>query len=188
MPPTPADDVKPLLDAVAFAARAHNGQLRKDGQTPYVSHVFRVCLVLRHVFGIEDRQALTAAVLHDTIEDTRTDFDDLEEQFDPQVAEWAARLSKDKRRQDAAREEEYVSQLLAGPWQVRVCKLADIFDNLLDSAGMKPQQRARTFERSRFYLDRLKQNLPAEARRPWQIVAELLDELESREKRQPGKA
>src|SRR5690242_19020020 len=32
--------VRPLLEAVAFAARAHQGKLRKDGVTPYVSHVF----------------------------------------------------------------------------------------------------------------------------------------------------
>ena len=38
-----------LLDAVAFAARAHKYQIRKDGQTPYVSHVFRVCLIARHL-------------------------------------------------------------------------------------------------------------------------------------------
>ena len=42
-----------LLAAAAFAARAHDGQYRKDGKTPYVSHVFRVCLVLRDLFGCE---------------------------------------------------------------------------------------------------------------------------------------
>ena len=45
---------RPLLEAVSFAARAHQGQMRKDGKTPYASHVFRVCLILRHVFGIDD--------------------------------------------------------------------------------------------------------------------------------------
>ena len=62
----PPDAVRPLLDAIAFAARAHRHQLRKDGQTPYASHPFRVCLVLRHVFGIDDPQVLTAAVLHES--------------------------------------------------------------------------------------------------------------------------
>src|SRR6516162_9991164 len=51
---TPESTVLPLLDAVAFAARAHRPQLRKDNQTPYVSHVFRVCLIVRHVFGVTD--------------------------------------------------------------------------------------------------------------------------------------
>src|SRR5216683_2353929 len=95
---------RPLLEAIAFATRAHQGQLRKDGRTPYVSHVFRVCLILRQVFGIDDSQALTAAVLHDTVEDTTTDFDDLEEKFGADVARWVAALSKDKRLPEKERE------------------------------------------------------------------------------------
>ena len=67
-----------LLQAAAFAARAHRNQWRKDGQTPYVSHVFRVCLTVRQLFGVDDDDVLTAALLHDTIEDTDTDFDDIE--------------------------------------------------------------------------------------------------------------
>ena len=47
-----------LLDAIAFAARAHRSQTRKDGETPYVSHVFRVCLIARHLFGVTDPDAL----------------------------------------------------------------------------------------------------------------------------------
>src|SRR6516164_8624025 len=96
-----------LLDAVAFAARAHRTQIRKDGQTPYVSHVFRVCLIARHVFGVSDPRVLTAAVLHDTVEDTTTDFDDVAEHFGAEVASWVAALSKDKRLGEEEREEKY---------------------------------------------------------------------------------
>src|SRR5439155_10521577 len=133
--------LRPLLEAVAFAARAHQGQLRKDGTTPYVSHVFRVCLVLRHVFGIDDRQALMAAALHDTIEDTNTDFDDLKETFGTDVAEWVAALSKDKRLPEGEREQAYAAALARAPWQVKACKLADVYDNVMDCAHTTPQQR-----------------------------------------------
>src|SRR5713101_942876 len=109
-----------LLNAVAFAARAHRSQLRKDGQTPYVSHVFRACLVVRHVFGIDDTRVLTAAVLHDTIEDTTTDYDDLREQFGDDVASWVAMLSKDTRRREDEREQAYMAELARAPWQVQV--------------------------------------------------------------------
>src|SRR6266478_4852512 len=91
------DNYRPLLEAIAFAARAHQGQLRKDGQTPYASHVFRVCLIIRQVFGIDDVSVLMAAVLHDTVEDTTTDYDDLQKEFGAEVAGWVADLSKDKR-------------------------------------------------------------------------------------------
>ena len=35
------EQIRSLLEAVSFAARAHDGQRRKDGKTPYASHVFR---------------------------------------------------------------------------------------------------------------------------------------------------
>src|SRR6266702_142461 len=100
-----------VLAAAAFAARAHQGQLRKDKQTPYVSHVFRVCLILRDLFGFDDPRILCAAMLHDTIEDTTTDFDDLAERFSPEVAEWVALLTKDKRLPEAEREAAYLRGL-----------------------------------------------------------------------------
>src|SRR6266496_1092982 len=120
---------RPLLEAVAFAARAHHGQLRKDGRTPYASHVFRVCLIVRHVFGVEDPAVMQAAVLHDIVEDTTTDYDEIEEEFGAKIARWVADLSKDKRLPEAEREKAYEARLAQSPWQVKVCKLADIFDN-----------------------------------------------------------
>jgi guanosine-3',5'-bis(diphosphate) 3'-pyrophosphohydrolase len=167
------------LEAVAFAARAHQGQRRKDGATPYVSHVFRVCLVLRHVFGIDDRQALMAAALHDTVEDTNTDFDDLEANFGKEVASWVAVLSKDKRAPEEQREQAYAGALARAPWQVKVCKLADVYDNVMDSLHSEPQQRAHVLKRAHYYLDALQPNLPAPARRPWEMVVELLKQVES---------
>jgi guanosine-3',5'-bis(diphosphate) 3'-pyrophosphohydrolase len=170
-------DMRNLLEAVSFAARAHAGQLRKDGRTPYVSHVYRVALVVRHVFGIDDPAVLTAAVLHDTIEDTTTDFDDLHERFGPDVAAWVAILSKDKRLADDPREEAYRAGLSAAPWQVKVCKLADVCDNLMDSKHLTQQRRARTVARARAYLDALNSpDLPPAARRAYELAEGLLNE------------
>jgi guanosine-3',5'-bis(diphosphate) 3'-pyrophosphohydrolase len=169
-----------LLEAIAFAARAHQGQLRKDGRTPYVSHVFRVCLMVRQVFGVEDASVLTAAVLHDTVEDTTTDFDDLEKQFGSEIAGWVSALSKDKRLPEAEREKAYENQLAQSPWQVKVCKLADIYDNLMDSIHMPDDKRRRTIGNAHRYLGALKSNLPEEARRPWDIVSSLLAKIESK--------
>jgi len=171
--------MRPLLEAVALAARVHQGKLRKDGATPYVSHVFRVCLILRHLFDIDDPQALTAAVLHDTVEDTDTDFDDLSEDFGAEVAGWVAALSKDKRLPEEQREQAYAEALARSPWQVQVCKLADIYDNLMDSSTTEPQQRAPVLKRAHYYLDALKPNLQKQARRPWEMVVELLKQIEA---------
>jgi guanosine-3',5'-bis(diphosphate) 3'-pyrophosphohydrolase len=169
---------RPLLEAVAFAARAHRSQQRKDGKTPYVSHVFRVCLVVRHVFGIDDPAVLTAAALHDTVEDTTTDFDDLQEEFGAEVAGWVATLSKDKRLPEKERETASAAALAVAPWQVKACKLADIFDNVLDSRHMSAEQRARSLRNAHRYLTALQHDLPEAVRRPWDFVARLVAETE----------
>jgi guanosine-3',5'-bis(diphosphate) 3'-pyrophosphohydrolase len=171
---------RPLLEAFAFAARSHQGQLRKDGKTPYVSHVFRVCLIVRHIFGIDDCQTLMAAALHDSVEDTTTDFDDLEEKFGREVATWVAALSKDKRLPEEEREKAYEAQLAKGPWQVKICKLADIFDNLMDSVASRPEQRQRVLRNSHRYLKALQSDLPEPTRRPWEIVSQLLADMEGK--------
>ena len=169
-----------LLEAISFAARAHQGQLRKDGRTPYASHVFRVCLIVRHVFGVDDISALTAAVLHDTVEDTTTDYDDLQKEFGAEVAGWVADLSKDKRLPDDQREKAYETQLAKASWQVKVCKLADTFDNLMDSTHMPAEKRARSIRNAKRYLAALKPDLPDKALRPWEIVSRLLAEIEAK--------
>lgn len=133
-------------DAVAFACRAHRHHLRKDGRTPYVSHCFRVAMTVRHVFGCEDETALAIALLHDTIEDTTTDYDDLLANFGPEVADGVAALTKNKTLPEFVREEDYDRRLAQADWRVKVVKLADAYDNYcdqFDSPSQTPEQRRR---------------------------------------------
>jgi guanosine-3',5'-bis(diphosphate) 3'-pyrophosphohydrolase len=169
-----------LLEAAAFAARAHQGQFRKDNRTPYVSHVFRVCLVARDIFGISDPRVLMTALLHDTVEDTTTDFDDLEEHFGREIAEWVAYLSKDKRLQETEREQAYIHQFSGAPWQVQACKLADIFDNLMDLSQHPSERRAHTLARMESYVNALGKNSDENLRRPLELVNRLLAEIKGR--------
>lgn len=162
-----------LLDAVALAARAHHGQTRKDGITPYVSHPFRVCLIVRDLFGFDDPRMLITALLHDTIEDTTTDFDDLERQFGHEIATWVSCLSKDKRLPERQRELAYITRLQEAPWQVQVCKLADLFDNLTDLATLPAEKRAHSRRRAEQYLAALKQAAAPEVTKPFALVEEL---------------
>lgn len=118
--------------AAAFAARAHQGQMRKDGRTPYVAHTFRVAMTVRDLFGCEDGVALCAALLHDTIEDTATDFDDIERSFGRAVADAVAAMSKNMLLPEQERERDYDRRLASGPWQSRLIKLADVHDNGCD--------------------------------------------------------
>lgn len=119
--------------AASFAARAHRHGLRRDGQTPYVAHPFRVAMTVRHVFGCDDAAAVTIALLHDTIEDTGTDYDDLEAEFGGEVARAVAALTKNAALPEGDREAEYDARLAKADWRARLVKLADCYDNFLDA-------------------------------------------------------
>ncbi len=119
--------------AASFAARFHGSQMRKDGKTPYIAHPYRVAMMVRHFFGIDDETVLVAALLHDVIEDTTADFDDLLAEFGDEVAGIVAVLSKDKRKVEPERETEYLQQLAKASWKAKIIKLADAYDNVCDS-------------------------------------------------------
>ena len=135
-------EIQLIQRAISFAARQHRYQRRKDDRTPYVAHPFRVFFVVRHVFGIEDPVALCAAVLHDTIEDTTTDYDDLIQQFGEEVADAVAALTKDMRLGNDKREKAYDKQLAEASWQARAVKLADVYDNFCDSPNKSMRRSA----------------------------------------------
>ena len=118
--------------AVSFAARAHRNQVRKDGKTPYFAHPVRVMITVREIFGCGDEAALCAALLHDTIEDTTTDYEDLSDRFGREVADLVAALTKNMAMPEETREPAYDKQLAAADWRARLVKCADVFDNLCD--------------------------------------------------------
>ena len=128
----PDDPIQVLLRAASFAARKHRGQTRADGVTPYFSHVARVTIILSHVFGVTDCDTLTAAFLHDALEDTDTDYDELEEVFGKTVAAYVVALTKNVMLPKKKRETEYEKRLIAAPENVKIAKMADIYDNLSD--------------------------------------------------------
>ena len=91
-------------------------------------------------FGCTDETVLAAALLHDVLEDTTADYDDLLEHFGHDVAVLVSCLSKDKRLVEPEREQKYDRRLAEGPWQARLIKLADLCDNLADAATGQEQQ------------------------------------------------
>ena len=136
--------MKPKLwqKAASMAGRSHEGQYRKDGVTPYVTHPFRVALIVRQLFGCDDDEVLAAALLHDTLEDTTTDYDELAAELGPRVAGWVALLSKDKRAPESERETVYFRGLRTAPWQVRLIKMADSLDNHTDAPNREMRRKA----------------------------------------------
>ncbi|MCH2134587.1 MAG: HD domain-containing protein, partial [Phycisphaerales bacterium] len=115
-----------VIVAASMAAKLHGGQARKDG-TPYFQHPARVATLLARA-GADD-ELVAAGFLHDVIEDTPADYDDIAEKLGTDVADWVSAMSKDHRMAEPVREPAYKKQLRKGPWQGRAIKLADQIDN-----------------------------------------------------------
>jgi hypothetical protein len=81
MPKNQADDTLPLiLQAAAFAAERHRNQRRKDEEaSPYINHPLALACLLANEEQVRDSTVLIAALLHDTVEDTGTTFEELDE-------------------------------------------------------------------------------------------------------------
>ena len=69
---------KLFLKALTFAAEKHKNQRRKDEEaSPYINHPISLATILLNEADIKDINVLIGAVLHDTIEDTETTFEEL---------------------------------------------------------------------------------------------------------------
>lgn len=85
-----------MLDAAIFAARAHKGQVRKGvAKDPYIVHPLMVARLLVRPGLVADPDVLTAAVLHDVIEDCGVTKADLQAVFGPRVARLVEEVSHD---------------------------------------------------------------------------------------------
>lgn len=135
--------------AIGFALRKHEGQLRKDGKTPYGAHPMRIFARLSVELNVKDEDVLAAGILHDTIEDTKTDYDDIVEHFGERCARFVANLTNDKRLPEKERDAEFSRRLAAAPWEVRLVKMCDMLDNALDSVELGAAKRASYLARKR---------------------------------------
>ncbi len=140
------DDLGQLRAAYIFSEAAHEGQFRRSGE-PYISHPLAVAAILAqwHLDG----QALTAALLHDVMEDTAVTKTEITERFGRMVAELVDGVSKLDRiefqSQEQAQAENFRKMLLAMARDVRVIliKLADRLHNMRTLDVMQAHKRER---------------------------------------------
>lgn len=87
----PEADEEALNRAYVFAMKMHTAQVRESG-APYFSHPLEVAEIL--IEYKMDASVIMAALLHDTVEDTPADYDDLKELFGPTVANLVRGMTK----------------------------------------------------------------------------------------------
>jgi GTP diphosphokinase / guanosine-3',5'-bis(diphosphate) 3'-diphosphatase len=118
------------LDALLFAARAHKDQRRKGTGEPYVNHLIEVAALLARIGGVDDVGVLSAAVLHDVIEDTAVGADEVERAFGARVRELVEAVTDDKRLPKAERKRLQIEHMRSAETAVRLIKLADHCSNV----------------------------------------------------------
>ena len=122
-----------ILEAAIFAARKHQGHVRKDDLgSPYITHPLQVARVLWDIGGVRDPQTLIAAILHDTIEDTRTTPAEVREAFGEQVLEVVLEVSDDKSLEKMTRKRLQVEHAPQLSKSARLIKLGDKLVNCRD--------------------------------------------------------
>ena len=140
----PKADLRVLQRAYDVAEEHHRGQLRKSGD-PYITHPLAVATILAEL-GM-DTITLTAALLHDTVEDTRYTLEDVKGDFDAEVAHLVDGVTKlDKVKYGDAAEAETIRKMIvamARDPRVLVIKLADRLHNMRTLRFLKPDKQER---------------------------------------------
>ncbi len=128
-----------ILATLRFAARKHRDQRRKDVESsPYINHSIAVAETLTGLGGVSDLATLQAALLHDTVEDTETTFDELERLFGQEIRDLVSEVTDDKTlpKEDRKRLQiEHASHLSP---KAKLIKLADKICNVRDVATAPP--------------------------------------------------
>ncbi|MDK2867166.1 MAG: diphosphokinase / guanosine-3,5-bis(diphosphate) 3-diphosphatase [Clostridiales bacterium] len=133
-----------LAKAYNFGEKAHEGQYRKDGVTPFFSHPKNVSLILAELEMDED--TIIASLLHDTVEDTIVTLDDVRKLFGAEVALLVDGVTKLAVINYETKQERQVENLrkmfLAMSSDIRVIliKLADRLHNIRTLDNMPPEK------------------------------------------------
>ena len=132
-------DPAKLLKGISFAAEKHRGQHRKDAEaSPYINHPIAVATVVAAEGAVSDEAMLLAAVLHDTVEDTQTTPEELEEHFGSQVATLVRELTDDKSLKKAERKRLQIEHAQNSSARAKQVKIADKICNVRDMTTRPP--------------------------------------------------
>jgi (p)ppGpp synthase/HD superfamily hydrolase len=134
-----ASAASPLLKALHFAADKHRDQRRKNAEaSPYINHPIEVAELLARVGGVTDVITLQGAILHDTIEDTKTTAAELEENFGAAVRAVVEEVTDDKTLEKQDRKRLQIEHAPRLSERAKQIKLADKISNVLGVTHTPP--------------------------------------------------
>lgn len=142
----PGFDEAILRKAYDYAARCHGDQKRHSGE-PYVTHPIEVSMIVASLKV--DMPSLTAALLHDVVEDTHVSLEDVEKDFGKTVAELVDGLTKIAKIEFRSNQEKLAENFrkmviaMAKDLRVIIIKLADRLHNMRTIKALPPAKRLR---------------------------------------------
>lgn len=132
-------DFEKLLAAIEFAAEKHEGQVRKDvDATPYIIHPIGVAGLLWDIGEVRSVNVLIGALLHDTLEDTSTSENEIEELFGPRVLYTVKEVTNDPSLDSQENKQRQVDHAPTMSLDGQLVKLADRLYNVLDLEKSPP--------------------------------------------------
>ncbi|NJC95006.1 MAG: phosphohydrolase [Anaerolineales bacterium] len=145
------DSVGLILKAIRFSAEKHNDQRRKDARSsPYINHPVEVAETLWTVGGVRDEALLVAAILHDTIEDTKTTPEEISAEFGEDVLALVLEVTDDKSLPKQTRKQLQVEHAPHKSDRAKLLKIADKINNVRDMIQSPPADWS--LERKQEYL------------------------------------
>lgn len=137
-PPPLAEISATVFRALEYAAKMHEGQVRKGKRPiPYVNHLISVLSILSAT-GHRDPVLLAAAALHDVIEDTPVTRADLDEIFPPDIVDLVVEVTDDKTKPYAERKHLQIYKAPHLSPRAKAIKIADRIANVLDIGSDPP--------------------------------------------------
>ena len=117
-----------IHEAIIFATKAHEGQVRKGTNIPYIVHPMEVMQILTE--NGCDETVILAGILHDTLEDTPTTPDDIRRCFGQEVLDLVQNESEDKSKTWQERKQATVDRLAHASKEVQLVCCADKLSNI----------------------------------------------------------
>lgn len=122
-----------ILRAASFAAQKHGHQVRKNKfALPYITHPLRVAETLSVEGKVLDEVTLTAALLHDVVEDANVSIDEIASTFGYDVADVVKQVTDDKTLPKDERKRLQVKNASHKSERAKLVKLGDKLDNCRD--------------------------------------------------------
>ena len=156
------NDLKLILKALEFSARKHKNQRRKDVEaSPYINHPISLANILCNEAHVTDVNVICGALLHDTIEDTETEPEELQDEFGVEIKDIVMDVTDDTSLHRHERKQAQIDHAPHISREAKLVKLADKISNLRDVSSNPPpswslDRRQQYFEWAKKVIDQLR--------------------------------